>query len=112
MRFKMIFGVLALGVAFSIRAQTVTNIFTFTGHETYPVDEGISLLHAADLTGDGLNDLIVANNQRSKIDLLYNETGKTNPPAAPAGMELNELPPGCGSTLIPSPRMSGSPRCP
>ncbi|HEY1663921.1 MAG TPA: VCBS repeat-containing protein [Verrucomicrobiae bacterium] len=94
MRLKMTFAALALGLTVSVRAQTVTNIFSFTGHETYPVDEGISLLHAADLTGDGLNDLIVANNGRSKIDLLYNETGKTNPPSAPASMELNELPPG------------------
>jgi hypothetical protein len=71
-----------------------TNDFGFTGHESYPIDDGISLLHAADLTGDGLNDLIVANNLRSKINLLYNETGKTNQPAAPLRkLDINELPP-------------------
>jgi hypothetical protein len=62
----------------------------------YPIDEGISLLHAADLTGDGLNDLVVANNLRSKINLLYNRTGKTNDTAdtKPARkLDLNELPP-------------------
>ena len=75
---------------------TVTNTFGFTGKEIYPIDENISLLHAADLTGDGLNDLIVANNLRSKITLLYNRTGKTNDAAdaKPARkLDLNELPP-------------------
>ena len=43
-----------------------------------------------------MNDLIVVNNERSKITLLYNQTGKTNLAnlARPAGKrELNELPP-------------------
>src|SRR5208337_1707856 len=75
--------------------ENATNSFGFAGPEIFPIDEQISLLHAADLDGDGLNDLIVANNLRSKINLLYNQTGKTNPPAAsPARkLEINELPP-------------------
>ena len=87
---------LVLGAAPVLRSQTVTNVFGFSGPEIFPVDEGISLLHSADLDGDGLNDLIVANNLRAKIDLLYNLTGKTNQAAAtPARkLELNELPPG------------------
>jgi hypothetical protein len=69
--------------------------FGFTGPEVFPIDSQISLLHAADLDGDGLNDLIVVNNARSKINLLYNQTGKTNNAAAKPAMkrELNELPP-------------------
>src|SRR5450432_4024727 len=81
---------------FSVRAETVTNSFGFTGKEVFPVDDGIDLLHAADLDGDGLNDLVVANILRSKINLLYNQTGKTNHPAdvKPAHkLDLNELPP-------------------
>ena len=50
----------------------------FTGPEIYPIDDRIGLLHAADLDGDGLNDLVVVNNLRSKINLLYNQTGRTN----------------------------------
>src|SRR5271156_1606161 len=67
--------------------------FSFTGPEIFPIDSQISLLHAADLDGDGLTDLIVVNNARSKIDLLYNQTGKTNIAAAKTGLkkELNEL---------------------
>jgi hypothetical protein len=81
---------------FVVRGENPTNHFGFTGPEIFPIDDQIGLLHAADLDGDGLNDIIVANNLRSKINLLYNQTGKTNPPAAgPARkLEINELPPG------------------
>jgi hypothetical protein len=48
----------------------------------------------ADLDGDGLNDIIVANNRRSKINLLINLTGKTNRAVQPPRkLEINELPP-------------------
>ena len=81
-------------LVFAARGETATNSFGFAGHETYPIDDGICLLHAADLTGDGLNDLIVVNNLRSKINLLYNQTGRTNQAAKPERkLEINELPP-------------------
>jgi len=80
---------------FAVRGETATNSLAFTGPEIYPIDDGISLLHAADLTGDGLNDLIVVNNLRSKINLLYNQTGKTNsaPENPPQSLDINQLPP-------------------
>jgi hypothetical protein len=76
-------------------AQDKETSFGFTGPEIFPIDDSISLLHAADLTGDGLTDLIVVNNEHSKIELLYNQTGKTNVAATkPAEkLEMNELPP-------------------
>jgi hypothetical protein len=76
-------------------AATSTNTFGFSGKEVYPVDQQITLLHVADLDGDGLNDIVLANNLRAKISLLYNLTGKTNrADAKPARkLELNELPP-------------------
>ena len=80
----------------AVRGENFTNTFGFTGPEIYPIDDGISLLHSADLDGDGLNDLIAVNNLRSKINLLYNRTGKTNQAAdakPPVKLDLNELPP-------------------
>ena len=78
-------------------ADEPTNRFGFTGPEIFPIDNQIALLRSADLDGDGLNDLIVVNNSRSKIDLLYNQTGKTNAQKrADSGEvkhEINELPP-------------------
>jgi hypothetical protein len=83
------------GSGFIARGETATNNFGFTGPEIYPIDNGIGLLHAADLDGDGVNDLIVANNLRSKIDLLYNKAGRTTHAAdadSQRQLEINELP--------------------
>ena len=93
--FSMTAATTALCLSFSAVAGTVTNTFGFSGHEIFPVDQQINQLHVADLDGDGLNDLIVANNLHSKITLLYNLTGKTNRADAAAArkLELNELPP-------------------
>jgi hypothetical protein len=84
--------------SFSLRAatNTDTNAFGFTGPEIFPIDPQIESLHVADIDGDGLNDIIIANNSRSKINILYNQTGKTNlsTKAKPVGgTEINELPP-------------------
>ncbi|HEY1716885.1 MAG TPA: VCBS repeat-containing protein [Verrucomicrobiae bacterium] len=93
---KFILPVLICSFVLSVRAETVTNAFGFSGPEIFPIDDGINLLHAADLDGDGLNDLVVVNNLRSKINLLYNRTGKTNSVAANLSQspDINQLPPG------------------
>jgi hypothetical protein len=90
-----VLAALVFTLAFVVRGENITNSFGFTGPEIFPIDDQINLLHAADLDGDGLNDLIVANNLRSKISLLYNQTGKTNRAAANPlrKLEINELPP-------------------
>ncbi|MEK7707644.1 MAG: VCBS repeat-containing protein, partial [Verrucomicrobiota bacterium] len=84
-----------VGWVTSAFAGTTTNDFGFAGREIYPIESQISLLHAADLDGDGLTDLVVANNVRSKITLLYNQTGQTNRVEVKPTRkrELNELPP-------------------
>lgn len=94
LRFAALFT-LSAGLVSGAFAQSATNHFGFTGPEIFPIDPAIGLLHVADLDGDGLNDLVIVNNARSKINLLYNQTGRTNPAAGvkPAGKrELNELP--------------------
>jgi len=91
-------GLACAGLAWARGAdQTCTNRFGFKGPEIFPIENQISQLHVADLDRDGLNDLIVVNNARSKINLLYNMTGKTNLPPAKEFTEkpeLNDLPPG------------------
>src|SRR3954447_24734611 len=94
---------LSMGFALSLispfsssASGTATNRFGFTGPEIFPIDNQITQLRVADLDGDGLNDLIVVNNARSRINLLYNQTGKTNSGLIlkPTGRrEVNELPP-------------------
>ncbi len=85
-----------IATALHIRAAAATNTFGFTGPETFPIDHLISQIHAADIDGDGLMDLVVVNNARSKINLLINQTGRTNLAKARRSAvktELNELPP-------------------
>ena len=91
---KCILPALVFGLTLAVRGETATNSFGFTAHESYPIDDQISLLHVADVDGDGLNDIIVANNRRSKINLLINLTGRTNRAVQPPRkLEINELPP-------------------
>ena len=69
--------------------------FGFSGPESFPIDPFVSDLRAADFDGDGLNDLMVVNNSRSKITILYNRTGKTNDVREldSTRRDLNDLPP-------------------
>jgi hypothetical protein len=78
----------------TLAAATDANSFGFLEPEIFPIDNGITHLRVADLDGDGLNDIVLVDNARSKISLLYNQTGKTNlARLLPARRELNELPP-------------------
>src|SRR5262245_50070375 len=88
--------VLAGGITVDLAGAEATNRFGFTGPEIFPIDNQFGQLHTGDLNGDGLVDLVVVNNSRSKINLLYNQTGKTNLVRQVTGSvrrELNELPP-------------------
>ena len=94
-RFIAIFAAVVFAFGHLLHAQSATPLVGFTGPEIYPIDDQISFLHAADLTGNGLNDLVIADNLKSKIVLLYNRTGKTNPPdTTDSGYNgINDLPP-------------------
>src|SRR5436190_4363986 len=86
---------LTFGAPFLRAAGANTNTFGFTGPEIFPIDPQIDSVHVADIDGDGLNDIIVANNSRSKINILYNRTGKTNlvEKVKADKTQINELPP-------------------
>jgi hypothetical protein len=53
-------------------APSAAERFGFLGPEIFPVGRGIDNLRQADLDGDGRRDLVLVNNPRSKITLLYN----------------------------------------
>jgi hypothetical protein len=85
-----------VALAGSAQADDAHASFWFSKPEEFPIDDQISLLKAADLNGDGLTDLVVVNNKRSKINLLYNQTGKTNftlHGPEEKRWEINDLPP-------------------
>jgi hypothetical protein len=89
-------GVILLGATAGVcgKDAPATAAMGFTGPEIFPIDSGISHLRVADIDGDGLNDVVVVNNDRSKINILYNQTGKTNAVDKSAlKRELNDLPP-------------------
>lgn len=93
---KLVAALLALTATFSASAQELTNRFGFAGPEIFPIENQISQVKNADIDADGLQDLVLVNNARSKITLLFNQTGKTNDPALLselANREINELPP-------------------
>jgi hypothetical protein len=94
LRCRLAVAIVLAGVG-SLSAETVTNRFGFAGPEIFPIENGIGMMQAADLDGDGLKDLVVVNNARSKISLLYNRTGKTNVASDKplSKREANDLPP-------------------
>ena len=72
-------------------APSAAERFGFLGPEIFPVGRGIDNLCQADLDGDGRRDLVLVNNPRSKITLLYNRPGEK--PTTPTEDAANALPP-------------------
>ena len=98
-----------------VRAAGDAVSFGFSGPETFPIDPQISSLHAADMDGDGLMDLIVVNNSHARINILFNQTGKTNlalATRASGKLEQNELPQMRASASTRWPRRNALPRWP
>ena len=92
-RFAAVLGC-ALTVVSAAEKKDAGQGFGFRGPEIYPVDFQASLLHSADLDGDGKLDLVIVNNARSRIQILWNQTGLTNRAVPVAGRrDINELPP-------------------
>ena len=59
---KLVLGSAVCGLILAAGAAEDAVTFGFSGPETFPIDPAISQLHAADIDGDGLNDLIAVNN--------------------------------------------------
>ena len=94
----MLIGLLLSSGCIALYASPVRDnqpVFGFSGVEIFPIDPLISHLSAVDLDGDGLNDIVLVNNSRSKISLLYNQTGRSNTSVLQVSggkRDLNELP--------------------
>lgn len=79
--------------------------YEFSGPEIFPLEGSIGQMRAGDFNGDGLNDLLVVDNARARIQILYNHTGQAPVQAAAATRSgVNDLPPGSRFRLdsIPS----------
>lgn len=104
-------GIFAVAAG-STQGELTTNRFGFTGPEIFPIENGIGMMQAADLDGDGLKDLVVVNNARSKLTLLYNQTGKTNIANRKivTKRDVNDLPPDARFRIdsIPSEKRIGA----
>ena len=80
------FSALAIGTKAEADEPRLADSFGFLPLEIYKLDSRISNLVLADLDGDKINDVIVINNSRSRIDLLL--SGKA-PEADTKGLKLD-----------------------
>ena len=55
----------------SAKEKRHSNAFRFVGPEVVKIDWNARGLHASDVNGDGLADLVVVNRERSRIEILY-----------------------------------------
>lgn len=65
------FSALALVFTFTVSAQSLAPEVVVTGPEVQKLDWNTRALQAVDMNGDGLLDIVVANNDRATVDILY-----------------------------------------
>ncbi|MBL9148976.1 MAG: VCBS repeat-containing protein [Phycisphaerae bacterium] len=85
-------GTLVATLTSPTRADDLSSYFGFDGLEVIKVDPNAGPFVVADLNGDGLNDLVVANNSKSRIELHYQKAGAKPTDEVPAPTRVNELP--------------------
>lgn len=80
-----------LGLLFAI-SELRGDSLLLQGPEIFPIDPRIDQLKSADFDGDGLEDLLVVNGRRSRLQILYNQSANEEA-RAPIQNEINQLPP-------------------
>jgi hypothetical protein len=84
----------AAGVASTAHAQDadLAAFFGFDGLEVIKIETAAGPFLVADMNGDGLNDLVVANNAKSRIEVQYQKAGAKPTDEVAAPTRANELP--------------------
>jgi hypothetical protein len=82
---------LLLGYAAAAQESSLPDYFGFSSVEVIKIGDDPGPMMAADLNGDGLQDLLVLNNHDSRIDVLYQKQDPS-PDMVEAPTRTNELP--------------------
>lgn len=72
--------------------QDLADYFGFDGLEVVKIDRGAGPIMLGDVDGDGLTDLIVVNNRKSRIEIHYQKRDASPDDAMPPPSRPNEFP--------------------
>jgi FG-GAP-like repeat len=78
-------------IALGADEPRLADYFGFLPLEIYKLDPRISNVLLRDVDGDGINDVLVVNNGRSRIDLLLSSKGPADPASVPRA-DTNQVP--------------------
>jgi len=84
--------VLAATLAATGEAPELADYFGFAGLEVIPVGDNPGPMITTDIDGDGLTDIVVANNHRSRIEILRQKTGTSPDDPVEIPRDINEFP--------------------
>ncbi|MDP7029956.1 MAG: VCBS repeat-containing protein [Phycisphaerales bacterium] len=85
-------GLLATASAQTDDQGSLADYFGFDALEVIPIGDGPGPLMVADMNGDGLNDIVVANNHRSRIEILQQKPDASPDDQVDMPRDINEFP--------------------
>jgi hypothetical protein len=92
MRSDLVLRLLAFGLGSTLVAHSAVAI-GFAEPQVIKLDWSTRALQTADLDGDGLEDLVVINNDTAQIELLYQSDGSVEPEAGATRLQRNRWDP-------------------
>ncbi|MBL9120476.1 MAG: VCBS repeat-containing protein [Phycisphaerae bacterium] len=81
-----------LGASANADDRDLAAYFGFDGLEVIKIDNNAGPFLTADMNGDGLIDIVVANNSKSRIEVQYQKAGAKPTDEVPPPSRVNELP--------------------